>query len=97
VKSTSIRILPRLFNSLGKATLHERGYISASLGHGYNLHGLGCCAVDDEISAHRAEKNRQRGQILSLMTNARCFANRVERREKLPNPFVGGINTIFAI
>jgi hypothetical protein len=74
--------------------VQESGNIACALGHGHNLNGPRCGAIDDEVSANRSEQNRVSGQVLALMAYAGRVANGVERIEQPVYPLVGGVNTI---
>src|ERR1017187_515838 len=80
--------------SLRKALVQEGRNIARALGHGHNLYGPRCGAIDDEVSAHRPEQNRVSGQVLALMAYARRVANGVKRIEQPAYPLVGGVNVI---
>ena len=77
-----------------KTVVQEGGNIARTLGHGHNLYGPRCAAIDDEVSAHRPGQNWISGQILALMAYARRVADGVKRIEQSADPLVGGVNII---
>jgi hypothetical protein len=80
--------------SRGKAVVQEGGNVTPALSHSHNLYGSRCGAIDDQVIAHRPEKNSVSGQIYAFMADTGRTANDVERVKQPSDPLVGGAHTV---